>query len=111
MSEYPYQHAGGVEHPPGENWQVEAARARTGARTSAWAGWVVFAGIVMVMTGAFNAIEGLVALFNREFYLAGPEHVLVLDLTGWGWLHLILGVLVAITGIALLADAGWARPV
>ena len=79
--------------------------------TSMWAGWTMFAGIVMIMIGALNAIQGVVALFNRDFYLSGPQNVLVFDLTAWGWVHLVLGVLVAITGIALLADAGWARPV
>ncbi|HEV8561360.1 MAG TPA: hypothetical protein VGR06_33995 [Actinophytocola sp.] len=111
MSEYTHHRTGRVEDPADGNWQVEAAPARAGSRSSAWAGWIVFAGITMLMIGSFNAIEGLVALFDPNVYIAGPDNVLVFDLTTWGWVHLIIGVLVAITGIALLADAGWARPV
>ena len=115
MSEYSHRRAGRIDDPtdppPGENWQVEKAMAGSKNRSSAWTGWIVFAGITMIMIGSFNAIEGLVALFNQNFYVAGPENVLVFDLTSWGWIHLIVGGLVAITGGALLSDAGWARPV
>jgi hypothetical protein len=111
MSEYTHHRSGRVEEPAAANWRVESAPARAGTQTSAWTGWIVFAGITMIMIGSFNAIEGLVALFNQNFYVAGPDNVLVFDLGAWGWVHLIIGVLVAITGIALLADAGWARPV
>jgi hypothetical protein len=111
MSEYTHRRAGRVEDPASGAWQVEAAPARAENQTSAWTGWIVFAGITMIMIGSFNAIEGLVALFNQNFYVAGPQNILVFDLTTWGWVHLIIGSLVAITGIALLADAGWARPV
>jgi hypothetical protein len=111
MSEYTHRRAGRVDDPAEGTWQVEAAPARAGNQTSAWTGWIVFAGITMIMIGAFNAIEGLVALFNQNFYVTGPENVLVFDLTSWGWVHLIIGTLVALTGIALLADASWARPV
>jgi len=83
-------------------WAVES-------RPSAWAGWVWFAGIMMIMMGVFNAIEGLVALLNPNYYLAGPNNMLVFDLTGWGWWHLVIGGLVALTGIALCSGAAWAR--
>jgi hypothetical protein len=110
MSEQPYGHAGRVQEPAGENWNVGRPQGAQGP-TSMWAGWIAFAGVLMVMIGAFGAIEGLVALLNDDFYVAGPNNVFVFDLTGWGWLHLIGGALIAITGIALLADQGWARPV
>jgi hypothetical protein len=111
MSEYTHGRAHRVKDPADENWRAEAAADRPANRSSAWGGWIVFAGITMIMIGAFNAIEGLVALFNQNFYVVGPANILVFDLGAWGWIHLIIGVLVAITGIALLADAGWARPV
>ncbi|GAB3889712.1 hypothetical protein GCM10029964_059940 [Kibdelosporangium lantanae] len=65
----------------------------------------------MVLTGVFNAVEGLVALLNRAFYVSNGEHLLLLDLTAWGWLHLLLGGLVGLAGIALLSGALWARVV
>lgn len=84
------------------------ARPRT-SRVTTWSGWIWFAAILMILTGVFNAVEGLVALLNRAFYVANGEHVVLFDLTAWGWLHLLLGGLVGLSGIALLSGALWAR--
>lgn len=100
------ENSGQVGDSADEYWNVEPAARNRG---SAWAGWVLFAGILMIIMGSFNAIQGLVALFQEEFYVVGPYNVLVLDLTGWGWLHLIVGTLVAATGIALSLGVTWAR--
>ncbi|WP_433271088.1 DUF7144 family membrane protein [Actinosynnema sp. CS-041913] len=80
-------------------------------RSSAWTGWIGFAAIMMIVIGSFNVIEGMVALFDNEYYVVGPDNVLVLDLTGWGWAHLVVGVLVALSGAGLLTGAAWARVV
>jgi hypothetical protein len=91
-----------------------AGRARTrdydvGAPT-AWAGWVVFAAVMMMMVGGFHAIAGFVALFDDGYYVARPSGlVLSVDYTSWGWIHLLLGVLVFLAGLALLAGQTWAR--
>ncbi|MEU4253346.1 hypothetical protein AB0F15_38720 [Amycolatopsis sp. NPDC026612] len=74
-------------------------------------GWLWFAGAITVLAGLFNVVEGLVALLDRDYYLVGPSGLLVFDLTGWGWLHLIVGTLAVLTGIALFAGAQWARVV
>ena len=84
------------------------ARARTRSR-SMWVGWVYFGGAMMVLLGTFNLIEGLVALFNDEYYVATPQGLLVFDITGWGWVHLIIGVIAIIVGIGVFAGATWAR--
>ncbi|MGM1061412.1 DUF7144 family membrane protein [Saccharothrix sp. Mg75] len=80
-------------------------------RTSAWVGWIGFAAIMMVVIGLFTVIEGVVALFDDEYYVVGSGEVLLLDLTGWGWVHLVVGVLIALAGTALLTGAAWARVV
>lgn len=80
-------------------------------RETGWLGWIWFAGIMMIVMGAFNAIEGLVALFRGEYYVVTEEQVLVFDITAWGWITLLLGVLVALAGGALLSGAAWARVV
>jgi hypothetical protein len=85
--------------------------AQGGSRITVWSGWIWFAAILMVLSGVFNAVEGLVALFNRSFYVSNGEHLVLLDLTTWGWLHLLLGGLVGLAGIALLSGAVWARVV
>lgn len=86
-----------------------AHASRTRARSTAWAGWVWFAACMMIMTGSFNIIFGLVALFEDEYYTVGPQGLLVFDLTQWGWILLILGALAVFAGIALFSGALWAR--
>ena len=79
---------------------------------SGWTSWVVFAGIMMIMVGAFQSIQGLVGLFNRAYYLVAPSGlVLNVDYTVWGWTHLILGILAVATGLGLLAGNTVARVV
>lgn len=53
------------------------------------------------MLGFFNAIIGLVALFNDTLYVAGQHNLLVFDITTWGWIHLVIGVLQLIGGFGL----------
>lgn len=78
--------------------------------TSVWTGWVVFAGVMMLMMGAFHVIQGLIALFEDTYYLVGQEGLVVrVDYTTWGWVHTILGAVVILAGIALLAGQLWAR--
>lgn len=88
---------------------------RSGPRYSdhvgAAAGVTVFAGLLMMMTGFFHAVMGVIALFNDEFYVAAREYVFQFDVTTWGWIHLALGLLVILAGIALFRAAVWARTV
>ena len=74
-------------------------------------GWIWFASAITVLVGLFNVVEGVVALFDRDYYVVGPSGLLVFSLAGWGWLHLIVGFLVVVTGIALSTGAQWARVV
>jgi len=71
----------------------------------------VFAAVLLIMIGGFQAIQGLVALVNDTFYLTGQEYVFSLDLTAWGWVHLLLGALVAAAGYFVLHGKLWARTV
>ena len=74
-------------------------------------GVTVFAAILMVMTGVFHAFQGFVALVNNTFFVFGQEYVFKFNVTTWGWVHLLLGVVVALAGFALLQGAVWARTV
>ena len=77
---------------------------------SGWTGWVVFAGVFMVITGAMNAIQGLAALFRDDTYwvtLGGS--VVAFDVTTWGWISLISGILLAVVGYLLLKGSTFAR--
>ena len=89
-----------------------AGRASRAGERSGWAvGFILFAAIMMIMVGVFEAIEGLVALFQNEFYVATRNYIFQLDATSWGWIHLVLGVLVAFAGWSLLSGRTWARAV
>jgi hypothetical protein len=80
--------------------------------TTDWtSGLVVFAGILMVVAGVWHALAGIAALLNDTLYISTPDYLYSLDLTGWGWGHLVLGVLVAVTGGAVLMGQTWGRVV
>jgi hypothetical protein len=85
------------------------ARART-SDVSGWAiGGTAFAGVIMLLIGVFHAIAGLVALFDDEFYVVGANYTFELDVTGWGWIHLLGGIGVALAGLYVFSGATWAR--
>lgn len=76
----------------------------------AWSGWIMFASTMMFILGCFHAIAGLVGIFDEDYYQVGESGLVVsVDYTTWGWTHLILGILVACAGGALLRGAMWAR--
>ena len=72
-------------------------------------GWLAFAGTLFILVGAFNAIEGLVAIFKDEVFVVGEDGLVVTDYTAWGWFFLILGVIQVLVGFGILAGRGWAR--
>ena len=85
---------------------------RAREETSGWAvGFVLFAAVMMIMVGIFQAFDGLVAIFNDTFYVATRNYLFQFDATTWGWIHLILGLLVAFAGYGLLSGQTWARVV
>jgi hypothetical protein len=79
---------------------------------SGWTGWVVFASFMMMLLGVFQAIQGLVALFDDGFYLV-QENGLVIDVNYnvWGTVHLLLGVLLLLSGAGVLTGNLAARVV
>ena len=79
------------------------------SQVTAWVGWVWFAGIVLFTSGFFNAISGLVAVFSPNSLVGVSDAgIVVLDVSTWGWIHLVIGVLRVLTGFALLSGKGWA---
>jgi hypothetical protein len=84
----------------------------TRANDSTWASGVsVFAASMMMVVGAFQFFEGLVAVANDNFYVKTPNYVLQLDTTQWGWIHMILGALVVLAGIFIFTGNIVARSV
>ena len=88
------------------------SRARSADESSGGAvGLILFAAIMMIMVGCFQAFEGLVAIFNDTFYVATRNYIFQFDATTWGWIHLVIGLLVAFAGWGLLSGRTWARVV
>jgi hypothetical protein len=98
------------EMPPASAPERSTDPATHGRTSSAWVGWVVFAAVIAITMGAFEAVEGLVAIFKDEYYLVGSSGLVVsVDYTVWGWVHLVIGVLSVAAGIGLLQGRTWAR--
>ena len=86
-----------------------ADRSRASSPTG-WVGWLVFAGVMMILVGAFQAIDGLIALFKDELYVVRPNGLVIdIDYTAWGWTHLLLGILLIAAGSAIFSGRVWGR--
>ena len=92
--------------------QTTSQHAYADEEPSGWAvGFIAFAGVIMIMSGSFQAFAGLVGIFENEFYVKTPNYFLEMDATAWGWIHLLLGALVFFAGFAVLSGQTWGRVV
>ncbi|MFD5875819.1 hypothetical protein [Streptomyces sp. NPDC060322] len=82
-----------------------------GARKAAPSGWTVFAGVMMIFGGAMAIFEGIAAIAKDDLFVSTRNYVFQFSLTGWGWVHLILGIVVVVAGFAVFSGAVWARGV
>nr|WP_307128234.1 hypothetical protein [Streptomyces sp. B1I3] len=83
----------------------------TGTRKAATSGWTVFAAVMMIFGGAMAVFEGIAAIAKDDLFVSTRNYVFQFSLTGWGWVHLILGIVVVLAGCALFSGALWARAV
>lgn len=81
------------------------ARGRSGVAV----GFTYFAAIMMILSGGFEILQGLSAIIKKNLYVVNKDYIYKINVNGWGWIHLILGVIVLLAGIALLGGALWAR--
>ena len=72
-------------------------------------GWVIFAGVMMLLLGFLNFFYGLAAVLNDEVVVVGGQGAIIADLTTWGWVTMIIAVILVLTGGGLLTGAEWAR--
>jgi hypothetical protein len=80
------------------------------AETSPWVGMVIFAGVMLLTMGALQAMEGLVAIFQDDYYMVTRGGmILELDYTTWGWTHLVIGLIAVGAGIGVFMGQTWAR--
>jgi hypothetical protein len=76
---------------------------------SGWAvGGATFAGCMLILIGVFQVIAGLAAIIDDQFFVVARNYTFEFDTTGWGWIHLLLGLLLLVTGIGLFGRRTWA---
>jgi len=77
-----------------------------------WAGaFATAAGVMMLVLGSFQGLQGFAAILTGDVFVDVGDYAYSVDLSTWGWVHLVLGVAIAVTGAFLLMDAVWARMV
>lgn len=83
------------------------------ARPTGWVGWGAFAAIMAIVAGGFDLLYGFIALFmpDSAYFVTSQGGLLLFDVQGWGWWHVIGGALLVLVGAFLFTGATWARVV
>jgi len=88
---------------------AQSSEQRSQQPVSGWAvGGITFAATMLILIGAFQIIAGIVAIVDDEFFVVVRSYTFNLDTTAWGWIHLVLGVLLVLAGFGLIRRATWA---
>jgi vacuolar-type H+-ATPase subunit I/STV1 len=82
---------------------------RAPATKAPMAGWIMFAAIAMLIVGFIDVFEGFIAAIRKEYYALTPQGIIIFDMSTWGWLTLIFGIVLILAGLALWSGASWAR--
>jgi hypothetical protein len=72
-------------------------------------GWTVFAGAVLFIVGSLDALWGLAGILNDDIVVVGGQGAILADITLWGWVHFLLGSIMALVGLGLFAGSGVSR--
>jgi hypothetical protein len=78
-------------------------------QVTGWAGWVFFAGFMMLITGFLQMVAGLTALLDHKYYVVTNKALLVFNFNTWGWIDLIVGLFVLLAGMAVVGGHAWGR--
>ena len=85
--------------------------AKNNNEISGWAGWIGFASIMLYLAGFFHIVAGFAALINDKVYVATKDALWVLNITQWGWVHIIGGILAIIAASSLMQGHGFGRTI
>jgi hypothetical protein len=109
MSSTPHPGAPGAQTPLTAT--PTAAERRAAERSSDFpTGWILFTAVTLLMSGGMTVLFGLAALLNDKVVsVGGSGGPVILDITAWGWLLLVGGIVMGLTGIALALQVGVAR--
>jgi hypothetical protein len=96
----------------GAHYDDRYVDAREEHEVSGWVGWIGFAGFLMMLGGIFQAIFGLVAIFDDAFFAitnSSNQLLVIHDVQTWGWFNLIMGSIIIFAGVSLFSGSTWAR--
>lgn len=74
-------------------------------------GWVYFASVMMFLGGLFHAVQGLVAIFKENFYVVTPNALIAFNFTVWGWINIVLAIILLTAAASVLVGGLWGRAV
>lgn len=98
---------------PGPAWSADHRTPPPATPSGAGGGWatggMMFAGVLMLVSGILGILNGIAGIAKDDVYGRIGDYTYSFNLTAWGWIHLIIGILVALTGVGLLKGADWAR--
>ncbi|MFI9237326.1 hypothetical protein [Streptomyces sp. NPDC053079] len=78
-------------------------------KQAAAGGLTVFAAVMMLIVGFLDVFRGIMAIVHDQVFVTTPHYVFQFNLTGWGWIHLLLGILAIMVGVGLFKVSLWAR--
>jgi hypothetical protein len=78
---------------------------------SGYVGWAYFASMMMLVLGGLQAMAGLVALFKDDYYVVTSNHLVAFDYSTWGWINIVVGVIIFFAGLSLASGKMWGRVV
>ena len=90
---------------------MTSTQPQSGSTRTGWTGWIMFAGVMMILGGGLNALYGLIAVVNDEWEVWGNRGTLYVDISAWGWVHLIVGAIVLLCGFGVFTGNVLARTV
>ena len=85
------------------------SRGTTTSSNTVGVGLITAAAVVLILAGVMHAMQGVVGLATNEFYVVTQRWLFQFDVTTWGWVHIVIGLIGAGTGVGLLYGASWAR--
>ncbi|MGW1721851.1 DUF7144 family membrane protein [Streptomyces sp. NPDC002306] len=110
MSQSAARPAGDPQGEAGTSWNRQPGGTDPSYRHDSWvSGGIAFAGVLMLCSGVLSILQGISAIARDDVYARVGLYVYEFSLTSWGWIHLVIGVLVAVTGLGLLKGMAWAR--
>ena len=74
-------------------------------------GFTAFAGVMMIMVGVFQAFAGFAALLKDTVYVVGVDYAFSFDATTWGWIHLLIGLILIAAGYGVFSGSVVARTI